>query len=104
MPQQSSQGVQYHEAYAVSYRPLEWSDSLADEAHAKAEDLAAICNTTNAGVGLKYGMNAQWTTIGGNNPTLLLLRIVFIVGWKSITSAIQIMERPLKLYGGRLTG
>lgn len=53
---------------AVSYHPLEWSQSLANEAHAKAEDLAEICNTTNAGVGLKYGMNAQWTTIGGNIP------------------------------------
>ena len=58
---------EYHLDYNVTFNPLEWSDFLADEAQAEAEDLALSCNTQRARSG-PYGMNVQATTYPNPSP------------------------------------
>ena len=58
---------EYHLDYGVSFRGLEWSDFLADEAQAEAEDLALSCNTQRARSG-PYGMNVDGR-VGFDNPS-----------------------------------
>ena len=92
---------QFHTEHGVSYRPMVWSDSLAEAATERADDIAATCEIGSDALD-PWGENIGRTNFGVYNEAYVSPDFVF-AGWNDFEdhplTSWQINWRPTRYVG-----